>query len=128
MPVVVEAKITVRLAQRRKIRLQQQLLLRGDLPGGRHVRQPAQVGEPLTKGHLPHNTAEDDAPMSPKWNDDEDQADDEELVSIADAAAECGVSLETFISQMVDSGMLLEHPNGGYTPSPHPAPRPAPVT
>lgn len=30
------------------------------------------------------------------------------------------MSLETYISQMVDSGMLSEHPNGGYVPSPHP--------
>lgn len=42
-----------------------------------------------------------------------------EVVSIPDAAAECGVSVETFIRWMVDSGTLLEHPNGGYIPSPH---------
>lgn len=41
-------------------------------------------------------------------------------VSIPDAAAECGVSVETFFGWMVDSGMLLEHPNGGYIPSVHP--------
>jgi len=43
-----------------------------------------------------------------------------DVISIADAAAECGVSVETFIGWMVDSGMLLEHPNGGYIASPHP--------
>jgi hypothetical protein len=43
-----------------------------------------------------------------------------EVVSIADAAAECGVSVGTFIGWMVKSGMLLQHPNGGYVPSPHP--------
>lgn len=41
-------------------------------------------------------------------------------ISIADAAAERGVSVETFIGWMVDSAMLLEHPNGGYVPVPHP--------
>jgi hypothetical protein len=46
--------------------------------------------------------------------------DDSESLSIADAAAECGVSVETFIGWMVESGMLLEHPNGAYVPSPHP--------
>lgn len=44
-----------------------------------------------------------------------------EVVSIADAAADCGVTVETFVGWMVDSGMLLEHPNGGYIPVPHPA-------
>jgi hypothetical protein len=44
----------------------------------------------------------------------------DEVLSIADAAAECGVSVEVFIQGLVDSGLLLEHPNGGYIPSPHP--------
>lgn len=43
-----------------------------------------------------------------------------EIVSIADAAAECGVSVEEFIGWLVDSGLLIEHPNGGYVPVPHP--------
>lgn len=43
-----------------------------------------------------------------------------EVLSIPDAAAECGVTVETFIGWMVKSGMLLKHPNGGYIPSPHP--------
>ncbi|QQW33206.1 hypothetical protein [Mycobacterium marinum] len=43
-----------------------------------------------------------------------------DAVSIAAAAAECGVSVETFIGWLVESGMLLEHPGGGYVPSPHP--------
>ena len=57
------------------------------------------------------------------WNSDENEADDRdpnEVLSNADAAAECGVSVEEYIGWMVDSGMLLEHPNGGYIPSPHP--------
>lgn len=43
-----------------------------------------------------------------------------EVLSIRDAAAECGVTVETFIGWLVESGMLLEHPNGGYIASPHP--------
>ncbi len=43
-----------------------------------------------------------------------------EVVPIADAAAECGVTVETFLGWLVESGMLLEHPNSGYVPSPHP--------
>ena len=43
-----------------------------------------------------------------------------ELVSIADAAEELGVSVETLIGWMVRDGMLLEMPDGGYVPSPHP--------
>jgi hypothetical protein len=43
-----------------------------------------------------------------------------EIMSIPDVAAECGVSVETFIGWLVRDGMLLEHPNGGYVPSPHP--------
>lgn len=46
--------------------------------------------------------------------------DPSEVVSIVDAAAECGVSVESFIGWMVRDGMLLEHPNGGYTAGPHP--------
>lgn len=42
-----------------------------------------------------------------------------EVVSIADAAAECGVTVGTIIGWMVQDGMLLEHPNGGYLPVPH---------
>lgn len=34
-----------------------------------------------------------------------------ESVSIADAAAECGVTVSTFISWEVDAGMLLELPD-----------------
>ncbi|WP_158085856.1 hypothetical protein [Mycobacterium arosiense] len=45
---------------------------------------------------------------------------DDELVSIADAAAECGMSVDELIGHMVRDGMLVEHPNGGYVPSPHP--------
>ena len=44
-----------------------------------------------------------------------------DVFSIADAAAECGVSVEAFIEWMVRDGLLLEHPNGGYVPSPHPS-------
>ena len=46
--------------------------------------------------------------------------DPSEVVSIADAAVECGVSVEAFIGWMVRDGMLLEHPNGGYIAGPHP--------
>jgi hypothetical protein len=42
------------------------------------------------------------------------------VVSIADAAAEVGVSIDTFIGWMAESGMLLEHPSGGYIAGPHP--------
>jgi hypothetical protein len=45
---------------------------------------------------------------------------DDELVSIADAAAECGMSVDELIGLMLRDGMLLEHPNGGYVPVPHP--------
>jgi hypothetical protein len=45
---------------------------------------------------------------------------DAELVSIADAAAECGMSMDELIGRMVRDGMLIEHPNGGFVPSPHP--------
>lgn len=43
-----------------------------------------------------------------------------ELVSIADAAAECGIPVDELIGHMVRDGMLIEHPNEGYMPSPHP--------
>jgi len=43
-----------------------------------------------------------------------------DYLTIPEAAAEAGVSVETFIGWLVESGMLLEHPNGGYIPSPHP--------
>ena len=45
---------------------------------------------------------------------------EDEVISIEQAAAESGVSVEVFISWLVESGMLLEHPEGGYIPSPHP--------
>jgi hypothetical protein len=44
----------------------------------------------------------------------------EQLVSVADAAAECGMSLDELIGHMVRDGMLIEYPHGGYVPSPHP--------
>lgn len=43
-----------------------------------------------------------------------------EVLSIPDAAAESGVSVETFIGWLVRDGMLFEHPDGGYIASPHP--------
>jgi hypothetical protein len=43
-----------------------------------------------------------------------------EVLSISDAAAECGMSVAELIELMVRDGMLIEHPNGGYIPSPHP--------
>jgi hypothetical protein len=43
-----------------------------------------------------------------------------EAISISDAAAACGVTVAVFIGWMVGSGLLLEHPDGGYVPSPHP--------
>jgi hypothetical protein len=46
--------------------------------------------------------------------------DQDELVSMADAAADCGMSVEEFIEVLVKDGMLIEHPNGGYVASPHP--------
>ena len=45
---------------------------------------------------------------------------DDALVSIAEAAADCGMSVEELIGHMVRDGMLIEHPEGGYIPSPHP--------
>ncbi len=43
-----------------------------------------------------------------------------EIVSISDAAAECGMSVEELIGLMVRDGMLIEHPEGGFIASPHP--------
>lgn len=45
---------------------------------------------------------------------------DGEVVSLADAAAECGMSEAGLVALMVRDGLLIEHPNGGYVPSPHP--------
>ncbi len=45
---------------------------------------------------------------------------EDELLSIADAAAECGMSVEELIERMAEDGLLIEHPNGGYIASPHP--------
>jgi hypothetical protein len=42
------------------------------------------------------------------------------LVSIPDAAAELGMSVSDLIVLLVRDGMLIEHPNGGYVPVPHP--------
>ncbi len=44
-----------------------------------------------------------------------------EVISIHDAAAECGVPPSEFIGRMVASGMLLDHPEGGWIAGPHPA-------
>lgn len=68
--------------------------------------QPAQPGNPQQRGELPQKRTE--------------RTKLDEVVSISDAAAECGVTVETFIAWMVESGMFLEHPTGGYIPSPHP--------
>jgi hypothetical protein len=46
--------------------------------------------------------------------------DPNEVVSIPDAAAECGMTVEEFIRRMAEDGLLIEHPNGGYIASPHP--------
>lgn len=48
------------------------------------------------------------------------------LVPIDKAAAELRIPLETFVGWLVESGLLLEHPNGGYIASPHPDIRPLP--
>lgn len=47
---------------------------------------------------------------------------DDELVSIAEAAADCGMSVEELIGHMVRDGMLIPVPDepGQYVPSPHP--------
>ncbi|VEG58153.1 Uncharacterised protein [Mycolicibacterium aurum] len=47
-------------------------------------------------------------------------SEDHEVVSVAEAAAELGLSLNEFIALLVRDGMLVEHPDGGYVPSPHP--------
>jgi hypothetical protein len=43
-----------------------------------------------------------------------------DVLSFDEAARELGVTAEEFIAILVETGMLLEHPNGGYIPSPHP--------
>lgn len=48
----------------------------------------------------------------------------DQMMSIAEAAAECGMSVDELIGHMVRDGMLIEHPEGGYIPSPHPDIRP----
>jgi hypothetical protein len=48
----------------------------------------------------------------------------DETVSIPEAAAELGISVEELIGLVAQDGMLIEHPNGGYIPSPHPDIRP----
>lgn len=37
--------------------------------------------------------------------------DDNAVMSIEDAAAECGVTVGVYVSQLVDSGLLLEAPD-----------------
>ncbi|BBY60315.1 hypothetical protein [Mycolicibacterium sarraceniae] len=44
-----------------------------------------------------------------------------ELVSIAEACVELDMTEAQLIAVMVADGLLIEHPNGGYIPSPHPA-------
>jgi phage antirepressor YoqD-like protein len=47
-----------------------------------------------------------------------------DVMGIAEAAAELGVSVETLVGWMVEDGVLIEHPNGGYVAGPHPAIQP----
>lgn len=49
-----------------------------------------------------------------------------EVLSIPDAAAECGMSVGELIGHMVRDGLLIEHPNGGFIASPHPDIQPLP--
>jgi hypothetical protein len=44
----------------------------------------------------------------------------DQVLSIADAAQECGMTVSEFIDQMTRDGLLIEHPNGGCIASPHP--------
>ncbi|WP_280215297.1 hypothetical protein [Nocardia cyriacigeorgica] len=37
------------------------------------------------------------------------------------AALRCGMSFDEYFAVLVEDGMILEHPNGGYIPSPHPS-------
>lgn len=66
------------------------------------------------------------------------QPDDLEVMTFAEAAAECGWSVDDLIARMVSDGMLIEHPavhseecasggyrlcrcpHGGYVAAPHP--------
>lgn len=43
-----------------------------------------------------------------------------EVLTITQAAAECGISVEALIRRMAEDGLLIEHPNGGCIASPHP--------
>jgi hypothetical protein len=43
-----------------------------------------------------------------------------EVLSITEAAAEIGISVEELIGRMAEDGLLIEHPNGGYIAGPHP--------
>ncbi|BBX04304.1 hypothetical protein [Mycolicibacterium moriokaense] len=52
--------------------------------------------------------------------------DDNEVVSIEDAARECGVSVEVFVDWLIRDGMVLRHPEDPdrYIPGPHPSIQP----
>jgi hypothetical protein len=42
---------------------------------------------------------------------------DDEYLSIADAAAECGMSIEEFLATMVIDGLIEQLPDGTYLPT-----------
>jgi hypothetical protein len=46
--------------------------------------------------------------------------DESEVLTIPEAAARLGLLVPEFIRLLVLDGMLIEHTNGGYVPSPHP--------
>lgn len=43
-----------------------------------------------------------------------------ETMTLHEAAAELGCTLDELFEQLVADGMVLEHPGGGYVVSPHP--------
>ncbi|WP_176217664.1 hypothetical protein [Mycobacterium avium] len=47
--------------------------------------------------------------------------DDDQVLSILEAAAECGMTVSEFVTQMTRDGLLIEHPEGGLIASPHPS-------
>ncbi|WP_280179890.1 hypothetical protein [Nocardia cyriacigeorgica] len=48
-------------------------------------------------------------------------AESTDSMSMHMAALRCGMSFDEFFAVQVEDGMILEHPNGGYIPSPHPS-------
>lgn len=45
---------------------------------------------------------------------------DDEVLTMAEAAAELDMTVAEFITLLTWEGLVLEHPDGGYVPGPHP--------